>query len=330
MTPLGPSARLPLAMPMSLALAALVFATLLGALEALAASRGVEAEVPDTPDRWARVYRDALVMDQALVLVGSSRTALGIDPEVLAHEMERPVMNLAINGGNPLPVLERLADDGFSGRVVVELMEIRFFSEDGAAKQTTQDYVEALDSPSLARGLEHRLATWTGSSFRSRSRPFQLIELIRVVTRGGLPQPVQRTLRADRFEVTRIDGVDFSTQQTRWEMRIRTTDPDPDPVRRKRLAQVRQWVKDIETAGGRVLFVRLPSTGSVATAEDERFPRAQFFELAANTFRHSWHYRDHRATARLRCFDGSHLDPRDVSTLTRSIGTWLKTELADP
>src|SRR5262245_5037782 len=93
-------------------------------VEACARARGCRPSVKDGPALWS-AYRQRVrtpAGPQApLVLIGSSRFLLGIDPAVLSRSVGRPVINLAIDGSQPFRVLEDLAaDPEFHGVVLCE------------------------------------------------------------------------------------------------------------------------------------------------------------------------------------------------------------------
>jgi hypothetical protein len=88
---------------------------------------GFVPTIRQTPAFWAyhrrRVYSERPEV-RVLALVGQSRMDLDIDLPVLAAELpHRKVVQLAIPGMNPIPVLRDLAEDPeFSGDVVLSLL----------------------------------------------------------------------------------------------------------------------------------------------------------------------------------------------------------------
>ena len=98
-------------------------------------------------------------------------------------------------------------------------------------------------------------------------------------------------------------------------------DPTP-PVSGKALQsildEVAAAVKRIENRGGRVIFVRTPSSGPMEEGEQKAFPRATYWDALLTTANaRGIHYTDYPQTASLICPEWSHLSPRDAVRYTK-------------
>ena len=86
--------------------------------------------------------------------------------------------------------------------------------------------------------------------------------------------------------------------------------PDPDEW----LAQTREvepLVRRIQNRGGKVAFVRLPTTGEYYELDQRQYPRERYWDrFAALTSAQMLHFQDVPALRDFDCPDGSHLDYR--------------------
>jgi hypothetical protein len=89
--------------------------------------------------------------------------------------------------------------------------------------------------------------------------------------------------------------------------------------------RVEPLVQRIRSHGGEVVFVHLPISGRLAELADQKYPRAQYWDLfAARTSAKVLHFRDVPALAALQCPDSMHLDQRDQRTFTLALVAALR------
>ena len=148
-----------------------------------------------------------------------------------------------------------------------------------------------------------------------------LMSMIRSATQGELPTPPTRYSRDDRFEVTNVRAVDGAVLERRWTAQTLRSVPMEEPALDRVLQRVRSLEARLARNGGAVVWVRMPTSGSVLEAEERLYPRARTFDRIGST---RWHYADHEETRDLSCFDGSHLAPTSAEILSRTLGRWLK------
>lgn len=275
----------------------------------------------DSKRRWAGEYTRAL-SQEGVALVGSSRAALGLDPAVIAAELDTPAHNLTINGANPLPILEALVTSGFGGVVLVEAIERRLFSADSKAHSVAGEYVRALADPSFLVDVEDSLDQAFASAFGTRGSAMSLMSFVRSATRGELPSRPSRYVRDDRFEVTDINLVDGAALERRWSTQTLRSVPMHQAAATRRVEHLRRLEVHLARHGGQLVWVRMPTSGSVLEAEQQLYPRPQTFDRLSGP---RWHFADHEDTRHLTCFDGSHLAPDSAQILSRALGRWLRT-----
>jgi hypothetical protein len=85
-------------------------------------------------------------------------------------------------------------------------------------------------------------------------------------------------------------------------------------------------IRRIQERGGKVVLLRMPSSGPVRAVEEECFPRERYWDvLAARTAADAAiHYEDVPAMARLDAADWAHLDAADVPRFTRLLARELR------
>ena len=88
------------------------------------------------------------------------------------------------------------------------------------------------------------------------------------------------------------------------------------------IQQTRTLAARIEQRGGKIIFVRFPTSGKIRACDEENFPRLRFWnQLTADL--HAIHFEDVPTLRTFTCPDGSHLDERDKPAFTRALATEL-------
>ncbi len=302
--------------PLAWLAASTVFLLCSVGLEGLWRSRGLEPLPTDGPDKWVESYVGAMGTEGAAIVLGSSRSALGVDPTVLAESLGVPTYLLAINGANPIPLLEHLANDtDFRGVVFVEFMERRFFTAEPEDFETTRRFIAAASDPSLVRRQEASLRELFSRHLVVTGNAVTTVAVVRsLASERELPRPPPRHMRDDRFIETDVSQIDGDALDRRWARVVEEAVLLDVPAQQEQLEAIAGWRRTLTARGATVLFFRPPSTGVTGSVEDRRFPRGQYYDRAKRIIGGHWVHGedDHQ----LRCFDGSHLDPRDVPLFT--------------
>jgi hypothetical protein len=91
------------------------------------------------------------------------------------------------------------------------------------------------------------------------------------------------------------------------------------------LMMVKADVDRITQRGGKVIFVRTPSSGPFWVGEQKGFPRAQYWDrMLAVTGQPGIHFADHPETAHYICPEFSHLSPDDAIDYTKHLITQIE------
>jgi len=291
---------------------------------------GFVPTIRQTPAFWAfhrRRADSARPGRRVLTLVGQSRMDLDIDLPVLTAELpHREVVQLAIPGMNPIPVLRDLAEDSaFSGDVVVSLLAghlLGYGGDPGA-------YVAAAHKP--APNLNGRLNLLASATMESLlvlkdGEVSPRLLLTDLLSGSGFPRPSHIWMSFDRERKADFSKVDVASLRaarierekflySRW----RTTPPS-DEAFSAALLELRKIVSRIEGRGGRVAIVRLPTSDGLWEMEEAIFPRTRFWDrIEGEVGCLTIHFRDVPEMASAHLPDTSHLDYRDAPAFTRAL-----------
>lgn len=89
--------------------------------------------------------------------------------------------------------------------------------------------------------------------------------------------------------------------------------------------RIKASVEKIRNRGGKVIFVRTPSSGPLAEAEEKKYPKAVYWDkMLAFAKSDGIHYRDYPSTANLICPEWSHLSIKDAVFYTHELISILR------
>jgi hypothetical protein len=298
---------------------ALLFLLFFGAWEGVWRARGFSPSLIDDAALWASARRS--VGRDSVVLVGASKSLLGINPQVFAEESGgvRPI-HLSIDGSQAAPVLKNLAEDNsFRGIVLFDLMESEIDGTTPPGKENTylQKYMQQNISDRAEQWLRHRVqATFVFP--KPEIAPKHVWEGLRS---GQLPQPFYLQMQPDRYA-----RADYSKVDLRYLNRPghSTGAPLPQGLSLEeflnRTAKLEEYVARIQERGGRVIYLRMPSSGQLWEGQEARYPKSVYWDtLAGRTKALTIHFRDYAELSQYQCPDQSHLDYRQAEDFTRNL-----------
>jgi hypothetical protein len=320
---------------------------LLSGWEILARRRGFAAGLDDTPELWAATRRsfDAAPRD-GIVLVGSSRMLFDFDLDVAEQALGVRPIELAVAGSNELAGLEHIAAvASFHGTVLVSYVPHLTFLPPDAATGGLKKRIASYERGSLAQRVSYRMFQWldgrlafiNGGELTIR----KMIEQLDVPQRAGAEPaamflPYLVSVDADR-RGRLFDGV-LTDPGRRDQIRAAWLFPDApstDPVeqqiaeretiRQQVLWRERAAVDKIRARGGRVIYIRFPSSGGVLANEETDLPRNLSWDaLLAVTGAPGIHFQDYPQLASFDCPEWSHLSNADSIEFTRRLMPILK------
>lgn len=313
-------------------------------------SLGYAPTLNDTKDLWAS--RRALVdKDPAqMVLIGASRMLFDFDMDVYEKAMGERPLQLATVGTNPGPYLEDLANHPkFSGKVIVGVVPGLFFAPGGPPMKSPLDHLEYFQNWSPSQKIGHHLGMFLERRFAFINQEDltlnQLLLSLKIPNRKKakvhpeLP-PYFYTVNEERQGgMTSIAAKDEKLQKRIQQIWIPLFTPPPDKVKlspSEKKAQVKKMadmvlektkknVDKIIARGGKVVFVRLPSTGKLREMENQFTPRSGFWDrIIEVTGALGIHFEDYPQLAGFDCPEWSHLNKEDSTKFTKRLMPILK------
>jgi hypothetical protein len=325
-------------------MAALLVVSTFTAWELYLRSHAATISYDDGKELWAD--KRAHVNDdpaRTTVFIGSSRNKYDIDVATWKNLTGECVVQLAIEGNSPLPVLDDLAADRkFKGKVVVDVTEGLFFS---TSPNNTSDpaekvayYKKRTPAEKASFVINHALESQFVFLDKSHYSLNAMLDALRVPSRPGVFVFPIFPMEFDRVKFSRQDYMTdkFLTDSNLqnqvkgiWDFfgRMNKEMPAKGAKLDSIFTSVKNSVDKISARGGQVIFVRTPSSGKFRDIEKQLFPREQYWEkLLAATGRPGIHFEDYPETAGFQCPELSHLAPGDAIKWTTSLVGILERE----
>ncbi|CAN5256248.1 hypothetical protein BH09BAC2_BH09BAC2_00290 [soil metagenome] len=311
--------------------------------------KGINISYDDGKELWsdkrAMVYEPA---DEATVFIGSSRNKYDLDIATWQSQTGNHAIQLAIEGNSPLPVLDDLANDKkFKGNLIVDVTEILFFSTSPRNTSTPKERIEYYKKRTPAErfsfGVNHFIESKLVFLDKNNFSLNVLLDKIPVKKRKGVfalpcecPMDFGR-VTFDRQNVMTDKFLSDSNLQNQvkglWDFYRKMGPPIPPPgpgldsfltVARNQqdsiLATVKTAVDKIKARGGKIIFVRTPSSGPFLMGEKMGFPRQQCWDkLLAVTNCTGIYFEDYPAIAHFQCPEFSHLKQADAVIFTKNL-----------
>lgn len=301
----------------SWAVTLLVAVALLFLWEGVWRARGFKPMLTDTPELWAKTRRE--VESNTVVLIGSSRMALGVDPKVLAEASGVKTLQLAITGTNPVPLLKHFAEDeNFKGTVICEISEANILKDDDYLRALK--YVEEYRKQSVSKQIEYRIDSFLQQHLVMALPETNPYQVFKGSLSGELPRPPYIYVSPDRSSFADFTKAD---QQKLLDINRQTRVGGTQASQAaffERAAKLEEYVARIQSRGGKVIFLRMPITGPHWTNNEIIFPKREFWDAFANGTRAATiHFKDYPELDQFDCPDYAHLDQRDVPAFTAAL-----------
>lgn len=340
-----------------LLLAVALFATTAtAAWEYYARSAGYRPTLNDTADLWAETR--ATVKSDSIVLLGTSRMLFDLDLDVLEMALGSRPVQLALVGSSPFPILADLAaDESFRGTILLDLVPAMYLaptgsppvaaSEKALTRYRTWNYAQQW-SHQLGVRLEDHVAFLRQEDLTLA----KLLERVPVPNRAdALVGPkfpdyfysLDRDRRARMVPEAAIVGSPLQQRIVNTWLPLFTPPPPPSfiPLEKfqqmmgadleARFARTKEHVARIQARGGKVVFLRLPVTGSLAEREEQLAPRAATWDRLVRENRvPSIHFAEHPELNAFECPEWSHLSAGDSVAFTRLLVPHLQRALERP
>lgn len=309
---------------LSSAIAGIVFALIVGAVEYHWRALGYLPGLIDSQDLWAQQRQrvDHPGDKTALALLGASRTVYSVDlTRVRARLPDYEPVMLALDATPAMATLRDLAQDGgFTGVALVDIDGLGLWKPTWDLQQPYVDHYHRQWTPSLDMH-RHLLSRWQQHAVIARPDFGLLRSLVRYWNGEGEPFRPYAHINAAREGFIDFSKTDASVHRRELEAHLARNNgrlPAPAPAEwLAALTQAKPWVQAIQARGGKVIFYATPISGLRRKVEEDSYPRALYWNhIAQATGASTLHADDVPALRDFPLPDESHIDYRDKARYT--------------
>lgn len=290
-----------------------------GGFELFARARGYRPSVKDNEWAWAWArMRASDGSPRTVALLGTSRIHLAFSREAFSAALpDWKAVQLAIDGTFPVGSLIDLAGDpGFRGIAIVDTLESGLVPDNWHRQDPyLTAYHRRWRAPGamaerwLATQVQARLAVLSDTGLRTFA--------------NGFSAPPYVTTFADRTQFADYGLTDLAERRRRQLQRLGTVAPPTEHDAEVWLAGVLRlepYIAEIRARGGTVVYLRMPTCDERWAADQQREPRALFWNrLAAASRAVMIHFADHPSLRDFECPDTSHIASKDAPRFTRAL-----------
>ncbi|NUY79788.1 hypothetical protein HUK80_02690 [Flavobacterium sp. MAH-1] len=324
----------------ALLMAVVVIASIVG-YESYLRGQGMQISYDDGSPLWTNQRKEANKAENAVVFVGSSRIKYDLDLATWEAQTGMKAIQLAHVGSNPVPMIEDLANDpNFKGNLVIDVTEPLFFSNVPFLMEKPTSSIKYFHEETLAQQASFEINKVVESQlvFLDKENYALNAKLDRLMipnregvfgmpifpTEFGLTTFDRQTYMTDRFVQ---DSTQVNVVRNIWGL-LMSAKMGP-PMTQAQFDGIMQNVKvsvdKIKARGGKVIFVRTPSSGPFYQGECMGFPRQKFWDkLLKVTGCEGIHFTDDPELAKLQCPEFSHLDRSDAVKYTIGLASILQ------
>ena len=263
----------------------------------------------------------------SIILLGASRIQLGVDVSLLEQLTGKNVVQLAIDGNPYMSIFEDLAnDESIIGTVIIATNVTGLVKGSNSKNRASKylnyyrsitndlyrfDTIEALLSSSVKR---YSMAL---SGFVTPYKWFFWPE-DRLHQAGYLTFNSDRSVDADYSKVD-IDLV-YRNRVDRHLGSVKQVSFKKISGFKAKLLQVNHLVAKIKERGGRVVFVRFPTSKRIWEIDEVRYPKEVYWDVFSElSIARAEHFKDFESLSGFDLPDGSHLDQKNKVEFTENL-----------
>ena len=329
----------------SAALMVVLVVLAIGTWEFTLRKKGIGISYDENASLWAdkrkMVYEPT---DKAVVFIGSSRIKYDLDIPTWQAMTGKHAIQLALQGNSPVPVLKDLGNDPkFKGRLVVDVMEMLYFSLAPPVNAEIEGFVRYYHTETPSQKASFQVDRVLESQFVFLDQGALTINAgldnLRIPNRPGVFLGLLFPLD---FEGNNFDRQSWMTNhfvedtslqarvEQQWllagDMMKNAPPPKGDPIAIV-MRTTKEAVDKIRARGGDVIFVRPPSSGPMEQMElHMSHKEAGWAHLLQITGRKGIYYKDYPAMSHFICPEWSHLKPSDAVLYTKALIDALPSE----
>ncbi|HRH46579.1 MAG TPA: hypothetical protein PKY82_33355, partial [Pyrinomonadaceae bacterium] len=285
-----------------------------------------------------RVARES---ESSIVLIGSSRMQIGLNQSKFTELTRHKTIQLAVTGESPIPVLKDFAEDeSFRGTIISDFADYLIYQKEKYPNYPQQitDWIKFYHESKTGDDFEFRLQVYgrylvanpnlgkntpevlknivTGQAFESRNAERLITDVHPTFFDRSLIFDMDKFLT--REEKNAI--IDMQRQSYIETLKSAIQKDPPQPQFFLEISnKIEEYVKKIQSRGGKVIIVYFPTSGEVGRLNEIALPRKLFWDvLATKTTAKTIHFQDY-PQLQFECPDGSHLDPKDTPKFTEEL-----------
>ena len=300
-------------------------------------STGFELAYDDGGALWTHQRKQVYEpIDSATVFIGSSRIKFDLDIDTWKKLTGDHAIQLACVGSTPTFLLSDLAaDPDFKGKVIIDVTEGLFFSMAPPNARRPKEVLDYYKKRSPTREASFRLNKPLESTFVFLDKDhYSINAILDKLELRSRPGVMMAPIFARDFGYVHFNRQEYMgkifledtseqhKQQSIWAFfgtinRFPPTSGHPlDSI----MQSVKKDVAQIQARGGKVLFVRTPSSGPYLEKEEKGFPREKYWDrLLAETGSQGVHFKDYSQISNYACPEFSHLSPADAIDYTTKL-----------
>jgi hypothetical protein len=308
-------------------------------------SKGFPVAFNDDDALWAEKRAEVYVpASSATVFIGSSRIKFDLDIATWQNTAGEKAIQLSMVGTSPRPLLQDLADDEkFKGKLIIDVTEPLFFNRnknrsEKSARGGIAYYKKQTPSQRMSSLIDYNLESKFVFLEEKHFGLNALLTDLQIPNRKGI---FTRPVFPKEFEMMNYDRQAFMTDmflkdtalqhlQTRNWTITGALDKTPAIKGDSLIAvfkELKTAIDKIRARGGKVMFVRTPSSGGYIETENVVFPRKDYWDaMLTYTQTAGIHFTDYPETAHFICPEWSHLSPSDGVIYTKNLIAELQTK----
>jgi hypothetical protein len=329
---------------------------ILGAWEMQWRAKGEPVAIDESKGLWAaeRAKIEKLTPDD-VVIIGSSRALFNLQLDEFEAEYGRRPIQLAAEGSAPMPVFTDIVERSkFSGILIVGVTPVLYylpFDRSIHPYNRISNWVDHYYKRTYADRLNFQLSKITESNlaFLQATEESQMTDLdlySRIENLVGYPEqprvpgppqwPAFGYASLDRnktmYDIVSEDPEYAARITAFWEFIIQPPPnlPPPDVLEEGRKAIIGYsagLIEKFEARGGKVIYLRSPSTGPFRMSEKMGFPRESHWDaLLEGTGAPGYHFEDYEFMSKYTPPEWSHLSTPDARTFTTDFVRQLKAD----
>ncbi|MCB1189105.1 MAG: hypothetical protein H7A23_22775 [Leptospiraceae bacterium] len=289
----------------------------------------------DNKDLWAdKRLQASQIGKESIIIIGSSRVFYGIDTVRLSELTKQPVIQLAINGSSPLPILEDLSQDqNIKGLIICGIVPNFYFNLRTIRK--SDEYINYAKNRTIADRFSHFLNFNLEKIFVYPSKKelgFQLIlngaiNWDRKNTEVRVPPQVSRQLTfMDAERRAKLPEIVFHSPSFLFQLQKKLIQGmNLDEIVNEQqlkiiLERTRKSVQILQKRGVKIAFLRMPSTKEYLKREKTHLSREKFWDaLIHSSGAPGIHFEDYESLRNFDCIDYSHLKSTDATLFTEHL-----------